>query len=168
MSETSRRAGRARRPRPIECGRRIPWVRRHGALAPALAAASAALLLAACSAPAPWARGTGSVGEFEEASRAEYEVRCEECVISYTVPGEGRQNRRVRDVWREGFFVEPGNTLSISLTVPEAVALRRATVRILAGGEVVAADTLIRASGRRTAGASYTVPRRPGGAVGGR
>lgn len=133
---------------------------------PALAAASAALLLAACSAPAPWARGTGSVGQFEEASRAEYEVRCEECLISYTIPGEGRQNRRVRQVWREGFFVQPGSMLSISLTVPQAVALRRATVQILAEGEVVAADTLTRASGRRTAGASYTVPRRPGGAIG--
>lgn len=132
---------------------------RPGTTAPPYLAA-AALLLAACSTPAPWARGTGSVGQFEEASRAEYEVRCEECLISYSVPGEGRHERRVRDMWREGFFVDPGSMLSISLTVPEAMALRRATVRITTRGEVVAADTLTRASGRRTAAANYTVPRR--------
>lgn len=131
-----------------------------------LSLVAAALLLAACSTPAPWARGTSSVGQFDEGTRAEYEVRCADCLISYAVPGEGRHERRVRDMWREGFFARPGSMLSISLTVPEAMALRRASVRIMTRGEVVAADTLTGAAGRRTAAANYTVPRDPGGAIG--
>lgn len=145
----------------IETFRRLRrYIRRPGPHAPAGAATGAALLallLAACAATAPWARGTGSAGPLDEARRAEYEVDCTECRVSYTVPDEGRRNQTVTDSWRQSLLAEPGSTLSIDVDVTDAVAIRAASVRIRVDGEVVAADTLWRSSERRTISANHMV-----------
>jgi len=132
--------------------------RRTGAYAPALlATVLTVLFLAGCGATPPWARGTGSVGPYEDGRRAAYEVSCTECRVSYAVPDEGRRHRKVSDGWEQAFLAPAGSMLSVDVTATEVVAIRAATVEIRVRGEVVDADTLWRSSDRRTIAASHLV-----------